>query len=429
MIGVGIIGLGTVGRGTYQILKQYGPLIEQRAGLPIRVVKMAETDPGRARVFRDDGIPIVRDARELINDPEVEIVAELIGGTGAAYEYVDAALKQGKWVVTANKALLAEKGDLLFNLAEKTGTEIGFEASVCGGIPVIRAIRDGLVGNRIEYLLGILNGTCNYILTRMSEEGIAFERALKEAQKLGFAERDPTLDISGTDAAHKLCVLVRLAFRVPITMQQIVTRGVSSIEPIDVEFAREFGYKIKLLAIAKERDNMIEARVEPAMIPVVHPMGSVNGVFNAVYVVGDKTGPNLFYGKGAGADPTGSAVVSDIVDMAIRRRAGCLKKGLTVPKGGKKIRKGEESVSPFYMRFRAHDRPGVLSRVSGILAEYDISIAAVTQKGRREKDHVPIVMLTYEATEGNLRKAREKIDRLPFIGGPSVYLRIEENNL
>ncbi|MBP1733340.1 MAG: homoserine dehydrogenase [Deltaproteobacteria bacterium] len=429
MIGVGIIGLGTVGRGTYQILKQYGPLIEQRAGLPIRVVKLAETDPARARAFKNDGIPIVRDARELINDPAVEIVVELIGGTGAAYEYVDAALKKGKWVVTANKALLAEKGDALFNRAEKAGAEIGFEASVCGGIPVIRAIRDGLVGNRIEYLLGILNGTCNYILTRMSEEGIAFEHALKEAQKLGIAESDPTLDISGIDAAHKLCVLVRLAFGVPITMQQIVTRGVSSIEPTDIEFAREFGYKIKLLAIAKERGNMIEARVEPAMIPLQHPMSSVNGVFNAVYVVGDKTGPNLFYGKGAGADPTGSAVVSDIVDMAIRRRAGCLKKGLTAPKGGKNIRKGEKSVSPFYMRFKAHDRPGVLSRVSGILAEYDISIAAVIQKGRREKDHVPIVMLTYEASEGNLRKAREKIDRLPFIGTPSVYLRIEENNL
>jgi homoserine dehydrogenase len=429
MIGVGIIGLGTVGRGTYQILKQYGPLIEQRAGLPIRVVKLAETDPARARAFKKDAIPIVRDARELINDPAVDIVVELIGGTGAAYEYVDAALKQGKWVVTANKALLAEKGDLLFNRAEKAGAEIGFEASVCGGIPVIRAIRDGLVGNRIEYLLGILNGTCNYILTRMSEEGISFGQALKEAQKLGIAESDPTLDISGMDAAHKLCVLVRLAFGVPISMQQIVTRGVSSIEPTDIEFAREFGYKIKLLAIAKERGNMIEARVEPAMIPFAHPMSSVNGVFNAVYVVGDKTGPNLFYGKGAGADPTGSAVVSDIVDMAIRRRAGCLKKGLTAPKGGKKIRKGEESVSPFYMRFKAHDRPGVLSRVSGILAEYDISIAAVIQKGRREKDHVPIVMLTYEASEGNLRKAREKIDRLPFIGTPSVYLRIEENNL
>jgi len=429
MIGVGIIGLGTVGRGTYQILKQYGPLIEQRAGLPIRVVKLAETDPARARAFKNDGIPIVRDARELINDPAVEIVVELIGGTGAAYEYVDAALKKGKWVVTANKALLAEKGDALFNRAEKAGAEIGFEASVCGGIPVIRAIRDGLVGNRIEYLLGILNGTCNYILTRMSEEGIAFEHALKEAQKLGIAESDPTLDISGIDAAHKLCVLVRLAFGVPITMRQIVTRGVSSIEPTDIEFAREFGYKIKLLAIAKERGNMIEARVEPAMIPLQHPMSSVNGVFNAVYVVGDKTGPNLFYGKGAGADPTGSAVVSDIVDMAIRRRAGCLKKGLTAPKGGKNIRKGEKSVSPFYMRFKAHDRPGVLSRVSGILAEYDISIAAVIQKGRREKDHVPIVMLTYEASEGNLRKAREKIDRLPFIGTPSVYLRIEENNL
>ena len=243
---------------------------------------------------------------------------ELIGGIHPAYEFMSGALEKGKWVVTANKALLAEKGNDLFRIAERKGCEIGFEASVCGGIPVIRAIRDGLVGNKISYMLGILNGTSNYILTRMTDEGISFDEALRDAQKLGFAEKDPTFDIEGIDAAHKLCILTRLAFSYPIGMKDIVIGGISKIEPIDIVFAREFGYKIKLLAMAKEVNGSIEARVEPAMIPITHPMSSVNGVFNAVYVVGDRVGPSLYYGKGAGGDPTGSAVVSDIVDMAFR---------------------------------------------------------------------------------------------------------------
>jgi homoserine dehydrogenase len=429
MIGVGIIGLGTVGRGTYNILQQYGRLIERKTGVAVKVVKVAEADPERSKGLENDGVAVVRDAWDLINDPEVDICAELIGGTGTAYDYVAGALKAGKWVVTANKALLAEKGDSLFALAESQGGEIGFEASVAGAIPVIRAIRDGLIGNRIEYILGILNGTSNFILTKMSDEGSPFDQALREAQLLGFAEQDPTLDVSGVDAAHKLCVLVRLAFGVPITMQDIVTRGVSSIEPIDIQFAKEFGYKIKLLAIAKEQDDSIEARVEPTMIPVRHPMSTVNGVFNAVYVVGDHAGPSLYYGKGAGAEPTGSAVVSDIIDMAVRKAAKCSRRGLAAGDSGKRIKKGEESVTPFYVRFKAQDQPGVLSRISGILGEYGISIAAVIQKGRTEKDYVPIVMLTYEAPEGNLKKARKKIDELPFIGGPSVYMRIEEGDL
>ena len=429
MIGVGIIGLGTVGRGTYKILRQYGPLIQHSTGVDVRIVKIAEVDPARYEDLKEDGVQCVRDAYELIDDPRVDIVVELVGGTDAAYDYVAEALKKGKWVVTANKALLAEKGDALFSLAEEHGGEIGFEASVCGGIPVIRAIRDGLIGNRIQYILGILNGTSNYILTKMAEDGSSFEGALREAQELGFAEKDPTLDVSGIDAAHKLCLLVRLAFHVPITMQEIVTRGISSIEPTDIEFAREFGYKIKLLAIAKEQGDVIEARVEPTMIPLQHPMSTVNGVFNAVYVVGDNAGPSLYYGKGAGAAPTGSAVVSDIVDMAVRRGAACAKKGLAGGDAGKRTKKGEESVSPFYMRFKAQDQPGVLSKISGILSEYEISIAAVIQKGRKEKDYVPIVMLTYEASVGNLTRAKEKIDQLPFFVGPSVHIRIEENNL
>jgi homoserine dehydrogenase len=423
MVNVGIIGLGTVGAGTFRILKEHADLIRQRTGLDIRVPAVAEMDEGRRRALGNEGLTF-RDAIEIIDDPQIDIVVELIGGTGKAHDFISRALKNKKWVVTANKALLAEKGNEIFALAGECGCEIGFEASVCGGIPVIRAIRDGLVGNRFDYILGILNGTSNYILSRMSEEGLSFAAALQFAREAGYAEADPTLDIEGIDAAHKLCILTRLAFGYPIEMDDIATAGISRIEPIDIEFAREFGYKIKLLAVAKEEDGVLETRVEPAMLPIKHLMSDVNGVYNAVYLVGDKLGPNLYYGKGAGGDPTGSAVVSDIVDMAARKSTGCIKPLLPLSKDGRRIRRSAETVTPFYMRFKAEDRPGVLSRISGILSNYDISIYAVTQKGRKENQHVPIVMLTYEATEENLKKAKAEIDALPFIN-ESVYIRIE----
>ncbi len=429
MIGIGIIGLGTVGRGTYDILEEHRRLLKQKTGLDIAVLGAAELDPGRCKDLRRDDPGFFRPASELINDPSIRIIVELIGGTTIAYDLIADALRKGKWVVTANKALLAEKGNELFDLAAEHGCEVGYEASVCGGIPVIRAIRDGLVGNRIDYILGILNGTSNYILSRMSEEGLPFDKALSEAQEAGFAEADPSFDIEGIDAAHKLCILARLAFGYPISMSDIGTGGISRIEPIDIEFAREFGYKIKLLAVAKEENGVIEARCEPAMLPVRHLMSDVNGVFNAVYVEGDKVGPNLYYGKGAGAYPTGSAVVSDIVDMAARIGSLCIKPGMRLEEGGRRIKKSAETVTPFYMRVKAEDSPGVLSRISGILASYNISIFAVTQKGRKENDFVPIVMLTYEATEENLKKAKAEIDRLPFIQGESVHIRIEAGGL
>ncbi|HVN95840.1 MAG TPA: homoserine dehydrogenase [Syntrophorhabdaceae bacterium] len=428
MIGVGIIGLGTVGAGTLGILTENRSLIRQRTGLDAEVVRIAETDPAKIRKHR---VParMVTDATKLIEDKDVHIVVELIGGIHPAYEFIRSALEQGKWVVTANKALLAEKGQELMKIAEKNRGEIGFEASVCGGIPVIRAIREGLVGNRITYLLGILNGTSNYILTRMTEEGIAFRDALREAQKLGFAEKDPTFDIEGIDAAHKLCILARLAFSHPVRMEDVITAGISKIEPIDIRFAREFGYKIKLLGVAREANGSVEARVEPAMIPIAHPMSSVNGVFNAAYVVGDKVGPTLFYGKGAGSEPTGSAVVSDIVDMALRIQSKTNHRTSFVQ--GKRLRtKGVKPFQvPYYMRCTAQDSPGVLSKVSGILAHYRISISAVTQKERKESGYVPIVMLTHEAVEKDLKAAKAEIDKLPFIHGQSVHIRIEEGNL
>ena len=429
MIGVGIIGLGTVGAGTYRILTENCSLIQQKTGLDIGIVGVAEIDPKKIKVTRLPKSALSGNALDLIEDKNVHIIVELIGGIHPAYEFISGALEKGKWVVTANKALLAEKGNDLFKIAERKSCEIGFEASVCGGIPVIRAIRDGLVGNKISYMLGILNGTSNYILTRMTDEGITFNEALRDAQKLGFAEKDPTFDIEGIDAAHKLSILTRLAFSYPIDMKDIIISGISKIEPIDIIFAREFGYKIKLLAMAKEINGSIEARVEPAMIPIAHPMSSVNGVFNAVYVVGDRVGPSLYYGKGAGGDPTGSAVVSDIVDMALRMKSN--NRHVKIPAYRKISRKKEakESLVPHYMRFTAADRPGVLSKVSGILADYGISISAVTQKERKEGGHVPIVMLTHEANEKNLKKAKGIIDKQAFIKGESVHIRIEEGNL
>jgi homoserine dehydrogenase len=429
MIGVGIIGLGTVGTGTFNILTENRSLIKQRTGLDIEVTKIAETDSRKIKKNRIPSRIVTKDANELIKDKNVDIVAELIGGIHPAYEFIARALEKNKWVVTANKALLAEKSDDLFRIAEKKQGEIGFEASVCGGIPVIRAIRDGLVGNRITYLLGILNGTSNYILTRMTEEGIAFNNALREAQELGFAEQDPTLDIEGIDAAHKLCILARLAFSYPVRMKDVITGGISKIEAIDIGFAREFGYKIKLLAVARETNGSVEARVEPAMIPIAHPMSSVNGVFNAAYVVGDRVGPTLFYGKGAGSEPTGSAVVSDIVDMAMRIESKGRPMRILAYGSGKRAKGTRSYVVPYYMRCTAQDRPGVLSRVAGILADYNISISAVTQKERKERGYVPIVMLTHEAVEKSLKEAKAEIDNLPFIHGESVHIRVEEGNL
>jgi len=429
MVGVGIIGLGTVGRGTYDILKEHRRLVGEKTGLDIEVLRASEIDPGKRKALGVDDPGFFCDALDVVNDPSIKIVVELIGGTGLAYELIMEALRANKWVVTANKALLAEKGNDIFGLAAEKGCEVGFEASVCGGIPVIRAMRDGLVGNRIDYFLGILNGTSNYILSKMSEEGLPFGKALADAQKAGFAEADPALDVEGIDAAHKLCILTRLAFGYPISMEEIGTGGISRIEPIDIDFAREFGYKIKLLAVAKEENGVIEARVEPTMLPVKHLLSDVNGVYNAVYVVGDRAGPNLYYGKGAGALPTGSAVVSDIVDMASRIGSRCVKPGMRLFDGGRRIKTSAETITPFYMRVKAEDSPGVLSKVSGILAKYNISISAVTQKGRKEKAHVPVVMLTHEAPEKSLKEAKAEIDRLPFIEGESVHMRIESGGL
>jgi homoserine dehydrogenase len=426
MIGIGIIGFGTVGIGTFKILRDHRLLIKQRTGLDLRVVKIADIDLDRERPVEVEREILTSDPYEVIDHPDVDIVVELMGGIHPAYDFIAYAAAKKKPVVTANKALLAEKGNEIYELMEKEHCDLGFEAAVAGGIPVIRATQQGLVGNRILYILGILNGTSNYILTKMTEDGVSFHAALERAQELGYAEKDPTLDVEGVDAAHKLCILARLSFHCPIGMGEITTRGISELSSVDIAFAKEFGYVIKLLAVAKEEGGMVEARVEPAMIPLGHPMASVNGVFNAVYVVGDRTGPNLYYGRGAGGDPTGSAVVSDIVDAAKRIKERI--RGVYFPKWDREVGvwSGEGSSALYYIRITAHDRPGVLSKVSGILAQYNISISAVLQKGRQENGYVPIVMVTHEAIEKDLKRAKADIDALPFIKGESVHIRIEE---
>ncbi|MCX7965370.1 MAG: homoserine dehydrogenase [Syntrophorhabdaceae bacterium] len=428
MIKVGIIGFGTVGSGTYNILQKNHRIIKERTGLDIAVTKIAEINQDKLSGLNIKKDIITADAYELIHDKNVDIVVELIGGTTVAFDYIVDAIKNKKGVITANKALLAERGSEIFSLAIRYKIPIGFEASVCGGIPVIRAIKDGLVANKITGIMGILNGTSNYIMTKMTEEGKPFREVLRDAQRLGFAEQDPTYDIEGIDAAHKLCILISLSFGCKIKLSDISIKGISGIEPVDIEFAREFGYKIKLLALARKDGNELEARVEPAMIPVSHPLSSVADVFNAVYIMGDRVGPTMFYGRGAGSEPTGSAVVSDIVDIGQRLAGYIDKNAFTGLKFNKKIKikEAERGFVPFYLRFMAQDKPGVLSQISGILAKYSISISTVIQKGRKENGYVPIVMLTHEAIEGDLKKAIKEIDTLPFIKGETICIRIEE---
>jgi len=429
MIKVGIIGLGTVGAGTYRILKEHHGLIKSKTGLDIKVARAADIDPNKSITMGLQKGIFTNDALDIINDEKIDIVIELIGGTTAAYDYIIKSIKNRKGVITANKSLLAQRGREIFRLAQTYGAPIGFEASVCGGIPVIRAIKEGLIANKITGIMGILNGTSNYIMTKMTEEGKPFAEALKDAQRLGYAEQDPTFDVEGIDAAHKLCILIGLAFGCCVDMKDITTRGITRIEPVDIELAREFGYRIKLLAIARHDRDGLEARVEPAMIPVAHPISSVADVFNAVYIIGDRVGPNMFYGKGAGSEPTGSAVVSDIVDIARIIKSKNAIAGFLGVNLNKRIRikKSDEVCVPFYLRFTAKDMPGVLSKISGVLAKYMISISTVIQKGRQENGYVPIVMLTHEAIEGDIKKAMAEIDKLPFIKGESIHIRIEED--
>ncbi len=430
-IQVGLLGFGTVGTGVVKILLENREVIESRLGATLALKWIADLDLERGReVVVDTGL-LTTDSEMVIDDPEVDIVVELIGGYEPAKSFILKAIENGKHIVTANKALLAAHGDEIFSTASQKGVEVGFEASVGGGIPLIRSMKEGLVANRIESLFGILNGTANYILTKMTDQGSSFSEVLKEAQALGYAEADPTFDIEGIDTAHKLTILLAIAYGVPIDFEAVYTEGISKVTPLDIKFIKEFGYRIKLLAISKDDGQAIEARVHPTLIPDDSMLANVNEAYNALYIKGDAVGNVMLYGPGAGMMPTGSAVVSDLVDIArnmLRRAVG------RVPSVGyqpasmnaRQARPIEELRTEYYFRFSAEDSPGVLSKVSGILGNHQISIKSVHQKGRDIVGAVPIVMITHEAKEAAVRKALAEIDQLEMIKDKTVLFRIED---
>jgi homoserine dehydrogenase len=430
-IRVGLIGFGTVGAGVVKILQQNAGLIEKRMGTKIVLKRVADLDLETDRGVKLSSGVLTKNADDVIGDPEIDIVMELIGGIEPARTFIRKAIQKGKHIVTANKALLALHGDEIVGLAQRHRVDVNFEASVGGGIPLIRSIKEGLVANRIHSIFGILNGTSNYILSKMTDEGGDFKEVLKEAQRKGYAETDPTYDIEGIDAAHKLTILIRLAFGTPVQFKEVFISGISGITPLDIQFSREFGYRIKLLAIAKLDRGKMEARVHPTMLPEGHLLSTVDSVFNAIYIQGDAVGPTLFYGQGAGQMPTGSAVVSDLVDLGRNILVGAT--GRRVPllsfqqSAIEKVslKKMDEVVVPFYMRFSALDRPGVLSKISGILGKNQISISSVIQKGRKVKGAVPIVMMTHEAKQKNVRRALQQIDTLGVIVGKTMTIRVE----
>lgn len=429
-INIGLVGFGTVGTGVVKLLKGQAPLLQRRLAARLRLKRIADLDLTKPRDVEVDPKILTTDAREIIEDPAIDIVIELIGGTTAAREVSLAALRSGKHLVTANKALLATHGLELFRAAAEKRVDLGFEASVCGGIPIIRAVREGLVANRIHSIEGIVNGTCNYILTKMTELGAPFAEVLKEAQDQGYAEANPSLDIDGIDAAHKLQILASIAYGGSVDFNAIYVEGIRGIDPDDIQYAKELGYRVKLLAIAKETDGEIEVRVHPTLIPEDHLLASVGGVFNAVYIVGDATGSLMFYGRGAGQLPTASAVVSDVVEIAqniLYQRPSRPSHIPAIAGEGLKIRPMDEVRTRYYLRVMAVDKPGVLSKVSGILGSHDISIASVIQKGRHARASVPVVMMTHEAVEGAMRRALAEIDALDVVSGRTVCLRVEES--
>ena len=427
MVNVGIIGFGTVGTGTVRILLENKDVLKERIGFEISLKRIADLDIKRDRGINIPEGVLTTDVDAVLTDPDIDIVVELIGGIRPAKDFIIKAIRNRKHVVTANKALLATEGADIFEAARKSGVEVGFEASVAGAIPIIKVMKEGLVANRIKAVYGIINGTSNYILTKMTDENVEFSDALKEAQKLGYAEADPTLDIEGIDTAHKLTILASLAYGIPLSDKSIYVEGITGISSQDIAFASELGYKVKLLAIAKESNGEIELRVHPTMLPKEYLIAKVDGPFNAIYVDGDVAGSTLYYGRGAGSVPTGSAVVSDIVDIARNIQKEAVGRVPTLPgsSGERKIKKIDDIVSRYYFRFFALDKPGVLSKISGILGNYNISIASVIQKGRRIDEAVPLVVLTHEAKEKDVRQAINEIDRLSVVKDKTVFIRVE----
>jgi homoserine dehydrogenase len=431
-IQVGLLGVGTVGRGTFQVLVRNQAEIRRRAGREIQITMVADLDQARAREVVGPKVQVVNDAREIIANPAIDIVVELIGGTGVARTLVLEAIAQGKHVVTANKALLALHGTEIFAAAQAKGVMVAFEAAVAGGIPIIKALREGLTANRIEWLAGIINGTTNFILSEMREKGLDFEVVLKEAQRLGYAEADPSFDIEGIDAAHKATLMSAIAFGIPVQFERAYIEGITQLQGVDMAYAEQLGYRIKLLGIAKRREAGFELRVHPTLVPTKRLIANVEGAMNAVMVQGDAVGTTLYYGKGAGAEPTASAVVADLVDITRLHTADpdhrvphlAFQPGALVDTPVLPI---DEVVTAFYLRLQVSDEPGVLARITSILAEHAISIDALLQRESAEGEvHTDVIILTHNTVEGHMKRALAHMQKLSTVLAPIVRIRKEE---
>ena len=431
-INVGLLGIGTVGGGTFTVLQRNAEEIARRAGRPIRITVVADKNLELAKQVTGGACRITDDAFSVVSDPEVDIIVELIGGYGVAKELVLKAIANGKHVVTANKALLATHGNEIFKAAQDKGVMVAFEAAVAGGIPIIKALREGLSANRIQWIAGIINGTTNFILSEMRDKGLSFDTVLKEAQRLGYAEADPTFDIEGVDAAHKITILSALAFGIPMQFDKAYIEGISKLDATDIRYAEQLGYRIKLLGIAKRTEEGVELRVHPTLIPAKRLIANVEGAMNAVLVQGDAVGSTLYYGKGAGAEPTASAVIADLVDVTRMHTADPEHR---VPHlafqpdqlSDLPILPMDEVTTSYYLRLRVQDKPGVLADITRILADEQISIDAVIQKEPAEgEEQTDLILLTHQTREKCINAAIAKVEALPVVAGKVTRLRLEQ---
>jgi homoserine dehydrogenase len=431
-INVGLLGIGTVGGGTFNVLQRNAEEIMRRAGRPIRITVVADKNVVLAKKVTGGNCRVTDDAFSVVSDPEVDIVIELIGGYGVAKELVMKAIANGKHVVTANKALLATHGNEIFKAAQDKGVMVAFEAAVAGGIPIIKAVREGLTANRIEWIAGIINGTTNFILSEMRDKGLSFDTVLKEAQRLGYAEADPTFDIEGVDAAHKITILAAIAFGIPMQFDKAHIEGISKLDATDIKYAEQLGYRIKLLGITKRTEEGVELRVHPTLIPSKRLIANVEGAMNAVLVHGDAVGATLYYGKGAGAEPTASAVIADLVDITRMHTADPENR---VPHlafqpnamADLKILPMDDVITSYYLRMRIQDKPGVLADITRILADEQISIDAMIQKEPSEgEEQTDLIMLTHQTREKRVNAAIAKIEALSVVAGRVIKLRLEE---
>ena len=431
-VNIGLLGIGTVGLGTYRVLNRNQEEIQRRAGRNIRISMVADIDVERARSLVGADCIVVNDGRQIIANPDIDIVVELIGGYGVAYELVMAAIESGKHVVTANKALLAVHGTEIFAAAHRKGVMVAFEASVAGGIPIIKALREGLTANRIEWIAGIINGTTNFILSQMREKNWSFQQALEMAQSLGYAEADPTFDIQGIDAAHKASIMAAIAFGVRMPFKSAYVEGITQLQSQDIRFAEQLGYRIKLLGIAKQTSDGIELRIHPCLVPAKSILANVEGAMNAVMVQADAVGTTLYYGKGAGSEPTASAVIADLVDITRLQTADPLNRVPHLAFQPQEIRdipilSIDKVLTAYYLRLGVADQAGVLASVTGILAEFNVSIDAMLQQPSHNKEEsTELIILTHQCVESQMNAALEKIQALATVIEPIVRIRKEE---